>query len=45
MEYGPGRAYARHGVWCEEHQRKSINNRELMNMVDLVEEEVEAGRM
>ena len=38
MEDGPGMVHARHGVWCEEHQSKSSNNRELMNMVEVVEE-------
>ena len=37
MEYGPGRVHARHGVWCEEHQSKSSNNRELRNMVEVAE--------
>ena len=32
-------------VWCEEPQRKFSNNRELRNLVEVVEEEVEAGRM
>ena len=34
----PGRVHARHGVWCEEHQSKYSNNRELRNLV-------EAGRI
>ena len=37
MEDGPGRVQARHGVWCEEHQIKYSNNRELRNMVEVVE--------
>ena len=45
MEDGPGRVNDRHGVWCEKHQSKSSNNRELRNLVNLAEEEVEAGRM
>ena len=45
MEDVPGRVHARHEVWCEEHQIKSRNNRELRNMVEVEEEEVEAGRM
>ena len=45
MEDGPGRVYTRHGVLCEEHESKSINNRELRNLVEVVEEDVEAGRM
>ena len=24
---GPGRVHARHGIWCEDHQCKSSNNR------------------
>ena len=45
MEDGPVRMHHRHGVCCEEHQSKHINNRELINMVEVVEEEVEAGSM
>ena len=37
--------HARHGVWCEEHQIKLSNNREIRNLVEAAEEEVEAGRM
>ena len=44
-EDGTGRVHDRHGVWCEEHQCKSSNNRELRNLVEVVEEEVKAGRM
>ena len=42
---GPVRVHARHGVWCEEHQSKSSKNRELRNLVEVVEEDVEDGRM
>ena len=45
IEYGPGMVHARHGVLCEERQSKSSNNRELRNMMEVVEEEVESGRM
>ena len=45
MEGGSRRVHARHGVWFEKHQSKSSNNRELRNLVEVVEEEVEAGRM
>ena len=45
MEDGPGRLHARHGVWCEEHHCKSSNNRDMRNMVELVQEELEASRM
>ena len=45
MEDGTERVHARHEVWCEEHQSKSINNRELLNLVEVAEEELEAGRM
>ena len=44
-EDGPGRVHARHGFWCEKHHIKSIINRELRNMVKVVEEELEAGRI
>ena len=37
--------HARHGVWCEEHQSKFSNNREIINLVEVVEEDVEDGRM
>ena len=36
MEDGPGRVHTRHGVWCEEHQTTSSNNRELINLVELL---------
>ena len=45
MEYRPGNVHDRHGFWFEEHQSKSRNNRELINMVELVEEEGESGMM
>ena len=45
MEDGPVRLHARHDVWSEEYKRKSSNNRELRNLVEVVEEEVEDGRM
>ena len=45
MEDGHGRFHARHWIWCEEHHSKSSNNRELINLVEVVEEEVEASRM
>ena len=45
MKYVPGRLHDRHEVWCEKHQIKSSNNREVINLVEVVEEEVEAGRM
>ena len=45
MEDGPVRLHARHDVWCEEYKSKSSNNRELRNLVEVVEEEVEDGRM
>ena len=35
-EDGPGRLHAIQGVWCEEKQSKSINNRYLINLVDVV---------
>ena len=44
-EDGPRRVHARNGVWCEEHQSKSSNNREPKNLVEVVEEYVEDGRM
>ena len=37
--------HARHGVWCEENQSKYNKNSELINLVEVVEEDVEAGRM
>ena len=37
MEDGTGRVHNRHGVWCEEHQSKSINKREPINLVEVVE--------
>ena len=37
--------HARYGVWCEEHQSKSKNNRELINCMNAVEELVDTGRM
>ena len=37
MEYGPGKVHARHGVWCEEHQSKSSNKREMINTVEVIE--------
>ena len=42
---GTGRVHARYGVGCEEHQSKYSNTRELGNMVEVVEEEVEDDRM
>ena len=36
MEDVPRRVHARHGVWCEEHQSKYINNMELVNLVEVV---------
>ena len=45
MDDGHVRVHARTGVWCEEHQRKSSNNKEPRNMVEVVEEEVEVKRM
>ena len=45
MKYVPGRLHDRHEVWCEKHQIKSSNNREVINLVEVVEEEVEAGRI
>ena len=36
MEDGPVRVHDRHGVWCEGSQSKSSNNRELINMVEVV---------
>ena len=44
-EYCPRRVHARHGFCCEEHQSKYNNNRELINLVEVVEEEVDSGRM
>ena len=41
MEDGPVRVHDRHGVWCEGSQSKSSNNRELINMVEVVQEVVE----
>ena len=40
-----GGLYARHGVWCKQHQHKFSNNRELINIVEAVEEEVDSIRM
>ena len=45
MEDVPGRVNDRHKVWCEVHHSKSSNNRQLRNIVEVVKEEVEAGRM
>ena len=45
MKYVPGRLHAKHEVWCEKHQIKSSNNREVINLVEAAEEEVEAGRI
>ena len=45
VEDRPGRVHTRHGVWCEEHHSKSSNNRELRNLMEVVDEEVEDGRM
>ena len=44
MEDGPGRVQARHGFSCEENQSKSSNNRELMTLLEVVEEEADTGR-
>ena len=44
-EDGLGRLHDIHGVLCEEHQSKSLNKRELRNLVDVVDEELEAGMM
>ena len=37
--------HAMYEVWCEVHQHKSSNNRELINLVEMVEEEVDARSM
>ena len=37
--------HARHKVWCEEHNQKYSNHGDLRNLVEVVEEEVEAGRV
>ena len=37
VEYGPGRVHARNGVWGEEHQSEYSNNRELRNLVEVME--------
>ena len=36
MEDGPVRVHDRRGVWCEGNQSKSSNNRELINLVELL---------
>ena len=45
MEDGHVRVHDRHWIWCEEHHIKSSNNRKLINLVEVEEEEVEASRM
>ena len=41
----PGRVHAIHGVWFEDHQLKYSISRELINLVEALEEEVKARRM
>ena len=45
MENVSVRVNARHGVWYEENYIKSSNNRELRNLLEVVDEGVEAVSM
>ena len=40
MIYVPRRVYAIHAVWIDQHHSKSSNNKELRNLIEVVDEEV-----